>query len=797
MRTSFLPSVAWLCSAVIAQQVDGPQSPATAKPAAQITNDPPALPTPSVSMSARDLFVPIHTQEADPIGGIYGWWTASGSYKASFHDGFTFYPYLGPDYPENLPFAWRNTRVQIGNQVLVAEGATPQHSHSDYRYEYRHAGVTEAYDVRIDGVEQTFTISQKPTASGALVIRGDVQSKLRAAAVASAHQKLTFKDAENKDHVVYGEAYAIDALGKKTTVATAFDGSTITLTVDAATVANAAYPLTIDPLTTAVVISTWGGATFGLPSYPAVGRDDESLTKNIMTFYARQFSATDFDGYARLTDNDFSNTGQVYTDVTTSWSTGKAGVASVGGSNRWTLCLERDFGGTTQSWIRVYVHDFLNTTLNSGTTLFITQTSGSQTRRNPEIGGTRSFSTGTKALCVYQQDTTTNNSNTSATEVYGILIDAGNTVGPVAPSFGTPFRLDTVAVGTTYDREYPGVNQESNGGTASWVVVWQEYNNTITGDDWDILCARVTPAGVTTGSQGTVNNLGNTGGTANKKRPRVAGREGRYLATFITGTSLTSDLGTDVETHRFNWAETSNLNTKLQRRVLATSTTADFVNGQVAYDTISDSHWAVIYQRGGYTTSDLFVARLGYTGGVVEAQTVYAAASTGGYSPSITFDDDSRAFLLVYATTENPPSGYPVYGRTFTYPTTALSVAYGTSCGGGIGSTTPNAGNEFFSVALAAGAADANRVAALFVGSAPAAIALAPYGLGSCFLNMPTILVTLNTTTDASGNAAFVLPLPDAPVAIGDVYMQWLYASPSAPWVLKYRLTSGLRVQIR
>ena len=50
----------------------------------------------------------------------------------------------------------------------------------------------------------------------------------------------------------------------------------------------------------------------------------ESLIYGVSGMVTRFVSATDFDGYARLTDNDFSNTGLVYTDVTASWSTGIA-----------------------------------------------------------------------------------------------------------------------------------------------------------------------------------------------------------------------------------------------------------------------------------------------------------------------------------------------------------------------------------------------------------------------------------------------------------------------------------------
>ena len=40
--------------------------------------------------------VPIHTLSSDPVGGEYGFWAAGPSYKASFDDGVTYFPVLGP-----------------------------------------------------------------------------------------------------------------------------------------------------------------------------------------------------------------------------------------------------------------------------------------------------------------------------------------------------------------------------------------------------------------------------------------------------------------------------------------------------------------------------------------------------------------------------------------------------------------------------------------------------------------------------------------------------------------------------
>src|SRR5690606_25310869 len=104
--------------------------------------------------------VPIHTAEAWN-GHSYGIWAAGSTYKASFHDGMTFVPYLGDHSPHNQPFSWRTESVTIGDVQLVTQH--PVFDHADYRAEFDHGRVVEAYDVHANGLEQTFVIRAAPT----------------------------------------------------------------------------------------------------------------------------------------------------------------------------------------------------------------------------------------------------------------------------------------------------------------------------------------------------------------------------------------------------------------------------------------------------------------------------------------------------------------------------------------------------------------------------------------------------------------------------------------------------------
>lgn len=118
-------------------------------------------------MDGRQLTVPIHTAPDDPIDGAHGTRAVGPGCKVSFHDGFRSYPVLGPKAPKNLPLSWRTGSVSIAGRPLFEPGtkATRQRA-GDFRFEYHYPGMVKAYDVRKDGVEQTFTIRGPRESSG-------------------------------------------------------------------------------------------------------------------------------------------------------------------------------------------------------------------------------------------------------------------------------------------------------------------------------------------------------------------------------------------------------------------------------------------------------------------------------------------------------------------------------------------------------------------------------------------------------------------------------------------------------
>lgn len=723
---------------------------------------------------AEDLFTaPIRSGE-DDLGYRYGTWASGPDYKVSFHDGFAFYPVLGSAYERNLPLAWRTTSVTHGDAELLRADESAEHSASDWRYEYRFSRFTEAYDVRPDGVEQTFVFSAPLTPGSDLVVRGRVTTELRAAARAAEHGAIEFLGPRGESIARYGAAQAIDARGAVVPVPAAWDGEQLSLTIPAAWLADAQYPVTLDPLIGSTIVAFDGANRQA--SNPDVARDDSA--NQLLVVYGRLNAGGDYDLFARLTDDNFGASTTVFNDLTASWSTRFGDVGFVGGPNRWVIAMQRDFPSTTGSWIRAHVHDSGDTTLLTSWVGVAGSTGNSLTV--PDVGGTPAFSTGDNALIVYQSDIGLTNTPTS--EVYAVLFNAATSTP------GTPFSLE---VGATLDRESPSVNQESDGGTASWITCWPQLDNSIADDDWDLIIRRIDSTGVSQGRS----FLGNASGTVHAYRPRIAGRSGRYLASYgeapNTAGAQLNGAAPQIWVQRFNWDEASPAAVAFQRKLVRASLTVDFWNGNVAHDSNTDSHWGIVYYSDVW---DVYAERIGYDGGICESVVVYDTASLA-FSPGITFNDDANDFPIVFTANESGAQPFPVYGVRLTSPTFNQPAPYGTGCGPAVlGSNSnsharkPHSGAEFFEVRVTN--APNNAAGLLILGVNP--IDLPIPGYPGCHLHVgtPIVYLPLNATGTTATLAA---PIPSG--VTGDVYLEWLYVNIAAPGGLQ--MTRGLEIQVR
>ncbi|HEX5051344.1 MAG TPA: hypothetical protein VFZ65_06200 [Planctomycetota bacterium] len=715
---------------------------------------------------------PIHTLDTDPVGGAYGFWAAGDDYKVSFHDGFTFYPFVGAE-AENQPVRWVTEAITAGGEP-IADLAASRQAHTDWRYEYHYGRVTEAYDVRDDGVEQTFVLHRPPAHAGDVVVCGRFATALQPAMPAGEAGIVLL--AADRPLVRYGSAWARDAAGRRTPVAIGLDGKRVRLVVPGSWLAGAVYPVTIDPLTSRVAISF-----SGRPDFTALFHEDESPTNNTLVSYARQFSASDYDLYARLGDGSLASTVQVYTDVTASWSTVFPDETFVGAADRWLLTFWRQFT-TGETRVRVYFHDKANTSLNSGTTAFHDPAAGEHDSF-PSLGGRRNPNpgSGNTALLTYRADPYYGNSPTSV--VWGVLVDAATrTIATLRVQISRP----------NLDAEAPDVNSVMGWNDDAWVVVYEGTNGAP--DDYDVYVARVSNYGALLADIYVGPDPG-----GDKTRPVVEGRDGRYLVAMLADPAPEyggQRWARNIWTERFDWISGMAAPIKYGPRLLRSDAAQDISHLRLAFDATTTSHWCLVYQADSVSSPVGYAERLGSHGYPTESVQLDGGAP-GRYHPSVAWNAAAREFPIVFCSTE---ATQPVYAQTFQYPASATNVSYGSGCAPGSYSFTalaPYAGSEFFSIRLSG--LPAGQLLVLALSLQAANLSLLPAGMPGCTLlvdpNAPSFLGTFLTLTTTS-TSVFPLPLPDHPLFQQDLFAQALVGWPGLN-ALGLATTSGLQMHVR
>ena len=740
-------------------------------------------PAPSAALTppitAADWLVPIHTQADDPEGGAYGTWATGPDYKVSFDDGMTFYPVLGADRPENLPWRWRTHAVTSGSHRLDTLAGAPRTAADGWRYTLDYAGFKETYDVLSAGVEQRFEFASHPAGVGAtsdLVITGAIDSPLQSMPVEAGVQSLTFTDHAGVAIVGYGKALAFDAAGHTTPVTTSFDGDRIQLTVSGAWLQDAQWPVTVDPLTTSLVVAN--GGSLGIANYPAIARDIGN--GQLMVTYSRPTSGSDYDLFCRLQDDLFIGLGTIFADVNASWSTRYSSVAFAG--SKWGIAFGRNF--VANAAVRVYVHDAGNTVRDSGTLYFSAPPIGFSDQF-PSIGGVTQITSTPRCYLVYQRDANeagTNSPNGRNSEVFGrqFNLDTGVFSGESEMNTGNP---------TDVDDEWPQITAE-RGLNDSWVVVWQSYNYGNSNDDWDALGQLVDQNGVRRG----LANLGQGTPTLHSLHPNVAGRDGRYMVSFLRRSNtlpFSHFTGTAIMARRFDWPNGVGGPTSLQapREISSAGTNALRANlsRSIAFGTDTDSHWAVAYRT---TANAMFVARVGYTGQVVER----ARASAIGISTAsagLCYDSVTNSFPMVYGLQN---ASFQLVGQHFEFSPDATATNYGMRCRGLITAglrgrpDEPHAGSEFWGVNLQSGVALAPTALLAAFGNGST-----PLPLGGCTLLLDTasLVTVIFGLSDGSGDFSLPVSLPDS-IPSADVYWQYIQLDAGV-----IRASNGLHSQIR
>jgi len=693
---------------------------------------------------ATPVVVPIHTAAAD-MGITYGVWAAGQDYKVSFHDGATFVPLLGKKYPHNQPLKWQTTSVQMGGVELVTQA--PALHYKELRAEYALGAVVEAYDVRADGVEQTFVIKQRH-AAGDLVIRGTFESQLQAQNVAAQHQELRFFDTQGRHLVTYGAATAVDARGRTTPMTTGYEGGVATLRLSADWLAAATFPVTVDPL-----LGTGGSLAGNTRDELDVVRDSETVNDPVWMCYTVWASAGDRDLYFRR----FTDTGQVsalmYYDVTSSWSTqgGRCSYDAV--DNHGVVVFDRYFPLTATRRLRFHSH--LRSDLVTNLTWSTIATSDNAWRA--DVGGTDYGSVSPSTIVVWQQEPNGGIfQNTTTSDIYACFLDVA------AGTATAPF---VIANGTLQDQERPSVNQTALGlGTTGWLVAYQTIStNVLGGDDWDVALKRVDP----TGSVSPAMLIDNTS-SSHKMAPMVEGRHTRYMVAFTSSTQAqlpgapTDNVGHQVRAVRVDWPAGAAAGTEpFGTEVVASYGSARARLAGLAHDRNSLSHWALMHHSD--FSQNLYFTTHGYQGEVVQSEVVISPSGSDTSGPGgLSFNEFADEFVIGYAV--NGATNYVTMDR-FAYPFVPPAFTSGIACSPAqlswVGSQV--IGNGYGYIRVTGAAQDSLHVMVMATAPASQILSGIPVIQNGCWLLVP------NTGADHVGlfgleigaNPVYPLPLPE------------------------------------
>jgi hypothetical protein len=135
--------------------------------------------------------------------------------------------------------------VQRGDERLWTGPASDTPTASDHQIRYaRSPELTEVYDLRAEGVEQSFVLAHRPKGHGDLVVRGAITTRLPLAGCSDDGVRYE----RDGSGVYFGAVTGIDANGASVRGSIRAGADFVEWILPASFVDHAAYPLVLDPL---------------------------------------------------------------------------------------------------------------------------------------------------------------------------------------------------------------------------------------------------------------------------------------------------------------------------------------------------------------------------------------------------------------------------------------------------------------------------------------------------------------------------------------------------------------------
>ncbi|MCU0866711.1 MAG: hypothetical protein MUC36_23250 [Planctomycetes bacterium] len=615
-------------------------------------------PTAPLATAGLAACVPIHTQPDDG-GQPYGIWAAGRDYKASFDGGMCFVPYLGAGDDAPVEWRWTTTSATVGEHQLVTRA--PRLTHTAWRAEYELGALVEAYDVRPEGLEQTFVLRERPAANGELVIRGAIASVLRAAAVGD-DGEVRFVDALGRDIVHYGSATAIDAAGRRQPMRTElFDGG-LELRLDAAWLASARFPVVVDPLVAPVSIAV------GAPVVDVAIAHDAMGVKNVWYAEVRQTGA-DADLRLLRCDENGQNPILVFSDITASWSSIEPALGINVPAASAVLAWTRHLVASDTRRVRVHVHDRLDLGFDGTVVLVPNQPDTHHWR--PTVGHELSPVSFTSVLIAYQVENGVAFANGAFSQIHAVELACGGT-GSVTAQF-------PVAQTAFVDHERPTLAKVAVGPTRVWTVGYQRHAG-LANSDWSIGIRRINAANVV-GAEQLVDNLV---AQQHEMAPKLGGSDDR-LMLFCTASTIAESLpkpgnanGHRIRGTRLDWNGVA-FAAPHGTEVLESEVDARLELGGVDFDRNSGSHWGLGFRSN--VTQNVYLGVYGFRGEQVRRETLGAPTTGLGTSVggAVCFQADDDEFVAAYGIAD-PGLNSVSWLRRSQYPITLGVTASGASC---------------------------------------------------------------------------------------------------------------------
>jgi hypothetical protein len=230
-------------------------------------------------------------------------WAMGADWKASFDgQGFTFLPFFGTDALRHYPVRVELASATVAGEALKLVPGAPQEAHGVVTT--RRGGLVETVATTPDLVEQSFAFATLPT-------RGDVTVAVRIATdLAATPITGGVRFANERGHVDYTKAIAVDAAGRRRELPIEWAAGIATMTIPAEFVATAQLPLVLDP-----ILNGWYALASGQtrPNLDSDVASFQSLGGRTLFVYRREWNSADRDCFGILFDG---NLGLVQTDFT-------------------------------------------------------------------------------------------------------------------------------------------------------------------------------------------------------------------------------------------------------------------------------------------------------------------------------------------------------------------------------------------------------------------------------------------------------------------------------------------------